>query len=333
MGRPGLQLHRKMRRLARELDAIAPGHGTLLARGALELLWDGCYECGDAYLGEPADVEARADWGGQTGILCTALVNAGGKGCPGFIEEGGSSWWPDGEPGTFRIHDLFDHAPDYVKRRLDREEERRQRGQTISAIRAEAGRKGAAVTNSKRAATGRQTIDHLPDGNRQPDDNASAKVSTPAPAPAPAPAQERNALSADAAAPPTVEDEKKVLPLLQVQEPSPPDPAELVYQHWKRVMRKNGATEFTPKRRRAVLARLKTRWKVADLFRAVDGCAGDAWHMEHGHTDLGLICRDDDHVELFIGYADAPRAKSSATPKNGAIDPSLKTKPSAREYL
>jgi len=333
MGRPGLQLHRKMRRLARELDATAPGHGTLLARGALELLWDGGYECGDPYLGEAADVEARADWAGQAGVLCTALVNAGGKSCAGFIEEGGSSWWPDGEPGTFRIHDLFDHAPDYVKRRLDREEERRQRGQTISAIRAEAGRKGAAVTNSKRAATGRQTIDHLPSGNRQPDDNASTKVSTPAPAPAPAPAQERNALSADAGAPPTIE--SKVLPLLQVQEPTSPDPAEVVFEYWKKTMHKNGATRFSPSRRRKVLARLKN-WKVADLCKAIDGCAGDSWHMEERQNDLELICRDDEHVEKFIGYADNPRP-GRPSPKNGAthlqLDPSLKTEPSRRKFL
>jgi hypothetical protein len=126
MGRPGMMLHRKTRRLARELDEFQAGFGPVLARGVLELLWDGCYENGDAYLGDATDVEARAGWGGRAGVLVTALVEAGGPGHAGFIDEGGTSGWPEGEPGTYRVHDLFDHCPDYVAGRQRREDERKK---------------------------------------------------------------------------------------------------------------------------------------------------------------------------------------------------------------
>lgn len=173
MGRPGLTIHRKFRRLARALDSASRGFGTILARGALELLWEASYEAGDPYLGDALDVEARAVWGGPDGALCQALLDAGGSDHPGFIEEGGSPWWPEGTPATFRVHDLFDHAPRYVKRRAQLEDQRRADGKTISELRAAAGRKGGLATSSKRAANGQQNL---------------AAVVPPAPAPAPAPA-------------------------------------------------------------------------------------------------------------------------------------------------
>ena len=183
MGRPGMMLHRKTRRLARDLDGFQIGFGAVLARGHLELLWDGCYENGDPYLGDATDVEARAGWGGREGVLTAALLEAGGPGHAGFIEEGGSPWWPEGKPATYRVHDLFDHAPRYVRRRVHLEAKRQAEGKSISDQRAEAGKRGAAVTNSKRPANGRQVAGNGAANGRQ-------RVATPAPAPAPAHSRE-----------------------------------------------------------------------------------------------------------------------------------------------
>lgn len=153
MARPGLSLDRKFLRLARVLDDVQPGFGDILARGALELLWDSAYEATDDYLGDSDDVEALAHWRGKHGTLTHALAIAGGDGKAGFIEEGGSAEWPDGKPGTYRVHDLWENAPDFAHKRLARELAREQKGTTIRELRSAAGKKGAASTNAKRRAT------------------------------------------------------------------------------------------------------------------------------------------------------------------------------------
>jgi len=165
VARPGLTKHRKFLRLARTLGN-AP-----LALGCLELIWQQAYENGNPYLGDETDVEAAAEWPGETGILCKALLAAGGDGNHGFIDQ------VEDRPGHYCVHDLFDHAPRYVGQRLERELERQNKGVTLSQIRADAGRKGAAMTNAKRAANGSKRAA-----------NEQQIVATPAPAPAPAPA-------------------------------------------------------------------------------------------------------------------------------------------------
>src|SRR5574340_253664 len=107
MARMGLTLDRKFRRLARLLDDTYAGFGEVIARGTLELLWDAAYEACDDYVGDETDVEAAAHWRGKAGVLCAALLNAGGDDKAGFIEEGGSPHWPEGKPGTYRVHDLW----------------------------------------------------------------------------------------------------------------------------------------------------------------------------------------------------------------------------------
>ena len=152
MARPGLGLNRKFRRLTRALKSEA------LARGSLELLWDVAYENGDEYLGTSADVESAARWDGEPSALVKALLESGGDGNAGFIEE-----IPD-RPEHYQVHDLFQNAPEYVQKRMLRELRRNQRGVTISDLRREAGRKGRAVLpgqgSSKRRANGGQLPAH-----------------------------------------------------------------------------------------------------------------------------------------------------------------------------
>lgn len=130
MALSGLTKNRKFLRLCAAIGDDAR------AFGSLSLIWDSCHEAADDHLGEAEDVEAMARWRGEPGALCAALLNAGGPGRAGFIE-------PDPERGGYRVHDYFVHAPDYVKRRVERALARQERGETISAIRSAAGRLGA----------------------------------------------------------------------------------------------------------------------------------------------------------------------------------------------
>lgn len=167
MGRPTLSAHRKFRRLAAALGSRP------LARGLLEQLWDAAYEAGDEYIGDSTDVEAAAGWDRTPGELTKSLLEAGGSAHAGFVEE------IPGEPGQYRIHDLWHHAPDYVRKRRQREHARREKSDPVSTASAVQ----PAATRDRPPAGGQQTSDcgqqpltpDCPDGVALP----------PAPAPAP----------------------------------------------------------------------------------------------------------------------------------------------------
>lgn len=115
MARPTLTTHRKFRRLKASLGSA------IVARGVLELMWDACYESGDEYVGTSADIENLVGWDGEPGTLAKALLDAGAPEGYGFIEpvaEGAS---------TYRVHDLWHHAPEYVAKRRQRELKRQEK--------------------------------------------------------------------------------------------------------------------------------------------------------------------------------------------------------------
>src|SRR5262245_56848829 len=112
MARPGLTNHPKFRRLVHELGVPVPP-----AIGYLECMWAVAYESGDPLLGDVTDVELAAQWPGEAGRLCQALLTCGGDGRAGLIELR--------EDGRHYVHALWDHAPDYVHQRRARETERR----------------------------------------------------------------------------------------------------------------------------------------------------------------------------------------------------------------
>lgn len=107
MARPTLFRHRKFARLSRLLGSEP------LALGHLELLWSTSYESGEELIGDSADVEYSAKWSGDPGKLTEALTQCG------FI---------DATEKGFIVHDLWDHAPEYVRKRRARELERRTTG-------------------------------------------------------------------------------------------------------------------------------------------------------------------------------------------------------------
>ena len=96
MARINLSHHYKFRQLARALGSRA------LARGTLELLWEAAYEHADPYIGTPADIAEAVDWSGPPAELVGLLVSCG------FLEDGGAQ---------YVVHDLWTHAPDFVRLR------------------------------------------------------------------------------------------------------------------------------------------------------------------------------------------------------------------------
>src|SRR5688572_21354670 len=117
MARPSLKTHPKYKTLIHLLRSLNVNEAQ--ARGHLELLWEAAYESGDAVIGDDMVVEATASRHGEPGKLVHALSVCGGADRAGFIERR-----PD---GRWAVHDLFDHCPDYVKKRASRESERRAR--------------------------------------------------------------------------------------------------------------------------------------------------------------------------------------------------------------
>lgn len=79
-----------------------------------------------------------------------------------------------------------------------------------------------------------------------------------------------------------------------------------VFSYWAKRM---GHPQAKPgPRRNKVLARLREGYSVAQLKRAIAGCAASPHHMgkndrKQRYDDLTLICRDGAKVEWFIGIA------------------------------
>ena len=191
MARPNLRGHRKFRRLVFLLGMPAPH-----ILGHLEFVWQAAYESGDERIGDRVDLELAAEWPGEKGAFAQASIDAG------FFDED--------EHGVVTVHDLWDHAPDYVERRAKKEADRRMKGKTLSEIRAESGRRGglARVANLKQTKMETKHSGRVSDepGQMSGKNQANAKnllgagsnllessskrqatASTPAPAPAPAP--------------------------------------------------------------------------------------------------------------------------------------------------
>lgn len=164
MARPGLTRHPKFLRLARAVG------GEAVARGCLEFVWEVAYENGDPFIGDAEDIETSARWTGKPGVFCRALLEAGGTTRCGFIQR-------SEDRGGYEIHDLWDHAPNYVQRRAAKEMERADRGATTRDLLSAAGKKRAA-----QAARGKGgkflALASLRPASDQPE------AGTPAPAPA-----------------------------------------------------------------------------------------------------------------------------------------------------
>lgn len=166
MARPSLFTHPKFLRLSMALGS------RMAAAGSLECAWRMGYESGDPFVGEAAVVGYACEWRGEPGALARELVKAG------FLEETG-----DG----LEIHDLFDHAPDYVRKRKSRQDERETLRRSESGEqRTESGSRRPESDERRAESSERRSMSgHGPDADR-------TLTRTPAPAPAPIPTPMEN---------------------------------------------------------------------------------------------------------------------------------------------
>ncbi len=164
MARPTLRLHPKFRRLMYLLSLPEP-----YALGLLECLWEVAYASGDERIGDAVDVELAACWPGEKGMFCKTMLDCG------FLDT-----LPD---GSFAVHDLWDHAPEYVKARARRESARQAAGKSLSDVKREAANKR--WSNANDMQTNASEI-HLHNGAMQ----THANETTPSPTPSPTPSQE-----------------------------------------------------------------------------------------------------------------------------------------------
>lgn len=102
MPKPELRDHRKFLKMIRLLGNIPVSH----AIGYLDCMWNRGYQTGSPFVGDAHDVESAAVYPGEPGTFAAAAFEAG------FLDQD-----PD---GNFIIHDLWEHAPSYAKKRIER---------------------------------------------------------------------------------------------------------------------------------------------------------------------------------------------------------------------
>ncbi len=132
------------------------------------------------------------------------------------------------------------------------------------------------------------------------------------------PSCERNA---NASEPHCEEDANGMLPNTQYPIPNTQDkktistkadgrPNEL-FQYWASVMKKTSSTKFSPKRKRAVEARLKDGYQMEEIKQAIFNCSNTPHNMgfndrNQKFDDLELICRNAENLERFRDNSGAP---------------------------
>lgn len=88
---------------------------------------------------------------------------------------------------------------------------------------------------------------------------------------------------------------------------------EHIFERWKVTMRKPRA-RLDEKRAKAIRLMLAAGYSVEDLELAIFGCSISPFHQGQNdrHSkfeDIGLICRDAEHVDKFIEMAELAMAK------------------------
>jgi hypothetical protein len=96
-----------------------------------------------------------------------------------------------------------------------------------------------------------------------------------------------------------------------------------VFDHWKTATGK-GKAKLDEKRAKAVAAMLRAGYSADDLKRAVDGCQASPFHQGENkdrriYNSLTLICRDAEHVDMFMGIVGA-RPEGLGLPTRAAFD-------------
>ncbi len=99
----------------------------------------------------------------------------------------------------------------------------------------------------------------------------------------------------------------------------------LIFSYWKEVFKKNDSAKLTPKRLKAIKARIKEGYTLDEIKSAVYGCSVTPWNNGTDPNNYGkkndcleLICRSGENIERFAGNAQqaAPQKYSAVTERN-----------------
>lgn len=85
-----------------------------------------------------------------------------------------------------------------------------------------------------------------------------------------------------------------------------------IFDYWIKIMEKSeGSTKLTPKRKKAITARLKDGYSIAQIKSSIDGCKADPFSMgandrQKPFNDIELICRTGEKLESFFKVVTIP---------------------------
>lgn len=74
----------------------------------------------------------------------------------------------------------------------------------------------------------------------------------------------------------------------------------LVFDFWKSVFNKTDRTKLKGVRETKIKARLNEGYTVEEIKQAVLNVSCSQYHIDAGHTDIELICRDQAHLDKYI---------------------------------
>lgn len=106
------------------------------------------------------------------------------------------------------------------------------------------------------------------------------------------------------------------------------DPALAVFDEWRHLTGRTEGTQFTPKRRTAVEARLRERPvmygdRLSEVRTAVAFVAGSKWHRDNGHTELAVICRNPEQIEGYLQRHEAAKGRSAPSSTMSQYDQAI----------
>lgn len=76
-----------------------------------------------------------------------------------------------------------------------------------------------------------------------------------------------------------------------------------VFEFWKTTFRKKSDTLLSDKRKSKIQARLRQGYTVDQIKQAITNCSNSEYHIQNGHTDIELICREPEKLDRFIAMS------------------------------
>jgi hypothetical protein len=77
-----------------------------------------------------------------------------------------------------------------------------------------------------------------------------------------------------------------------------------LYELYKEIHGKNGRFVLSPSRRKGIVGRIKEGRTDEEFARAFRGVLRSGFHVDGGHTDLELVCRDAPHFDRFLAMSE-----------------------------